>query len=64
MSNGGKILETGGIFGDREKNFKLLFQKKLKLRKKILKILKILEIRDNEKYGIIKNMGGGVGMGK
>ena len=63
MSNGGKILKTGGIFGDREKNFKLLFQKKLKLRKKILKILKILEIRDNEKYGIIKNMGG-VGMGK
>ena len=32
----------------------------MKLTKKFLKILKILEIRENEEYGIIKNMGGGV----
>ena len=31
----------------------------MKLRKKNLKILKILEIMENEKYGIIRNMGGG-----
>ena len=31
----------------------------MKLTKKFLKILKILEIRENEEYGIIKNMGGG-----
>ena len=34
MSNGGKILETGGIFGDIEKIFELLFQKKIEIKKK------------------------------
>ena len=31
----------------------------MKLTKKFLKILKILEIRENEEYDIIKDMGGG-----
>ena len=54
MGNGGERFWKLGGFLEIEKIF---FLKKMKLRKKILKIL---VIRENEKYGIIKNKGGGV----
>ena len=54
MGNGGRDFGNWGDFWRQRKNF---FLKKMKLRKKILKIL---VIRENEKYGIIKNKGGGV----
>ena len=55
MGNGGERFWKLGGFLEIEKKF--FFLKKMKLRKKILKIL---VIRENEKYGIIKNKGGGV----
>ena len=56
---GGKFWKLGG-FSEIKKILDYYVFKKMKLTKKFLRILKILEIRENEEYGIIKNMGGGI----